>query len=36
LWLRYGIPSEIQTQVLAHLPYPIRGPLGRVFLKQAT
>jgi O-antigen/teichoic acid export membrane protein len=36
LWLRYGIPAEIQTQVLAHLPSPIRGPLGRVFLSQGT
>ena len=34
LWLRYGIPAEIQVEVLAHLPSPFPVLLRRVFLKQ--
>ena len=34
LWLRYGIPAEIQTEVLAHLPSPFTALLGRVFIRQ--
>ncbi len=36
LWLRYGIPAELQAEVLAHLPSPFTVLLGRVFLKQGT
>ncbi|MGO9243483.1 MAG: lipopolysaccharide biosynthesis protein, partial [Verrucomicrobiia bacterium] len=34
LWLRYGIPAEIQAEVLAHLPSPFTALLGKVFLRQ--
>jgi O-antigen/teichoic acid export membrane protein len=36
LWLRYGIPAEIQAEVLAHLPAAFTVLLGRVFLRQDT
>ena len=34
LWLRYGIPAEIQAELLAHLPSPFTALLGKVFLRQ--
>lgn len=36
LWLRYGIPAEIQVEVLARLPTPVTRLLRRVFLRQDT
>jgi hypothetical protein len=36
LWLRYGIPAELQAEVRHHLPAPVAALLARIVFRQHT